>query len=382
MPKAPKRLSDLDEVRDRAEALSLGGVDYITKPFQVEEVLARIDTHLTLRQLSVQFAEQNIYLQRLSVQLAEQNVRLQQEIGHRRAAEQQQIEQAQTLENALEQCQQTQAQLAQCERISSLGDLTLALASEIEEAANSIYGNLRYATDRTHNLLNLLQLYQLEVPAPPEEVGQLLERMDVALLQSDLPQQMSSMQAKTEYISDIIQSLRQFSRLGAEDVCPVDLHDCLDRSIAALQERRVSDGASVRFFKEYGDLPRVECNTRQMTRVFTEIITNAMTALDRRDREGTSPFPIPMITICTERPNTERVKITITDNGIGMSEDIVRQVFKPFFTTETTANFKGVGMATVYAIVVHQHQGEIGCFSTSGSGTSVALEIPTQYQSN
>ena len=372
-------MSDLDEVRDRADALSLGGVDYITKPFQVEEVLARIDAHLTLRQLSEQLAEQNSYLQRLSVQLAEQNVRLQQEIGHRRAAELKEREQAQKLEKALEELQQTQDQLEQSERISNLGDLTLALASEIEQAANSIYGNLRYASDRTQNLLNLLQFYQLEVPEPTQAVQGLLERVDVTLLQSDLPQQMNSMQTKTEFISDIVKSLQQFSRLGAEDFRPVDLHDCLDRSIAALKECRVGDGTSVRVFKEYGDLPRVECNARQMTRVFSEMMTNAMRALDRRDREGASPFPIPMITICTERPDTERVKITITDNGIGMSEETVQQVFKPFFTTESTASLKGVGMAMVYAIVVHQHQGSVQCFSTPGSGTSFTLEIPTKY---
>lgn len=373
-------MGDLDEVRDRAEALSFGGVDYITKPFQVAEVLARIDAHLTLRQLSDQLAEQNIYLQRLSVQLAEQNVRLQQEIGNRRAAEQKERERAKEAETMRDRLQQTQAQLAQSERISNLGDLTLALADEIDRCADSIYGNLRYATDRTQNLLNLLQLYQQEFPEPSAAIEALLGRIDVGLLQSDLPEQMNVMQGKTENISKIVKSLQQFSQLRAEDIRAIDLHDCLDRCVGTVQDRQVGDRASVRFFREYGDLPRIECNPRQIARVFAEILANAMEALERREREGKSPFPIPMITICTERPDTERVKVTITDNGIGMSEEVSRQIFKPFFTTQTSEKLKGVGMATAYAIVVSQHQGEIRCFSTPGSGTSIEIEIPTQYQ--
>ena len=66
-------ISALHEVFDKVKAFEVGGVDYITKPFQVEEVLARIENQLSIR--------------RLSKQLSEQNVRLCQEISVRQQAE-------------------------------------------------------------------------------------------------------------------------------------------------------------------------------------------------------------------------------------------------------------------------------------------------------
>ncbi len=66
-------ISALDEIFDKVKAFQLGGVDYITKPFQVEEVLARVENQMTI--------------QRLSRQLKEQNQQLQQEVQERRKAE-------------------------------------------------------------------------------------------------------------------------------------------------------------------------------------------------------------------------------------------------------------------------------------------------------
>ena len=56
-------ISALDDVLDKVRAFTVGGIDYITKPFQVEEVLARVKNQLTIRQLSQQLQEQNQRLQ-------------------------------------------------------------------------------------------------------------------------------------------------------------------------------------------------------------------------------------------------------------------------------------------------------------------------------
>jgi PAS domain S-box-containing protein len=56
-------ISALGDVLDKVKAFAVGGVDYITKPFQVEEVLARIENHLTIRKLSGQLQQQNAQLQ-------------------------------------------------------------------------------------------------------------------------------------------------------------------------------------------------------------------------------------------------------------------------------------------------------------------------------
>ena len=69
-------MSALDEVTHKVEAFSAGGVDYITKPFQVEEVLARVDTHIALQRLKEQLQEQVVTLQRSNAALQESNAEL------------------------------------------------------------------------------------------------------------------------------------------------------------------------------------------------------------------------------------------------------------------------------------------------------------------
>ncbi len=69
-------ISALDEVLDKVKAFGSGGVDYITKPFQLEEVLARVETHLTLRNLHRQYQQANADLQEMNASLKASNQEL------------------------------------------------------------------------------------------------------------------------------------------------------------------------------------------------------------------------------------------------------------------------------------------------------------------
>jgi sigma-B regulation protein RsbU (phosphoserine phosphatase) len=69
-------MSSLDETADKVRGLELGAVDYITKPFQAAEVIARVNTHLTIRRLNRQLQDNNLELLRMKEQLAQANARM------------------------------------------------------------------------------------------------------------------------------------------------------------------------------------------------------------------------------------------------------------------------------------------------------------------
>ncbi len=71
-------LSALDDVFDKVKAFSVGGVDYVSKPFQVEEVLARVENQLTICRLQKQLEHQNLKLHQLNDELARSNQELEQ----------------------------------------------------------------------------------------------------------------------------------------------------------------------------------------------------------------------------------------------------------------------------------------------------------------
>ncbi|NER49731.1 MAG: response regulator [Symploca sp. SIO1A3] len=128
-------ISALDDVFDKVQAFRVGGVDYITKPFQVEEVLVRIENQL-------------------------RNVRLQKKLQISEARER---EKSQKLIEALQKIQASQSQF-HLEKMSSLGRLVAGVAHEINNPISVIDGNLYYATQYTQNLLRLVELYQEVLP--------------------------------------------------------------------------------------------------------------------------------------------------------------------------------------------------------------------------
>ena len=72
----------------------------------------------------------------------------------------------------------------------------------------------------------------------------------------------------------------------------------------------------------------------------------------------------------------EYVNITISDNGIGMSDKVKSRIFEPFFTTKKIGKGTGQGLAIVYSIIVNKHNGQIFCESKIGEGTKFIIKLP------
>jgi len=101
------------------------------------------------------------------------------------------------------------------------------------------------------------------------------------------------------------------------------------------------------------------------------IISNALDAV----KEITEPGKKPLIRIHTEVIDKKHVRITITDNGVGIPSDIQERIFDPFFTTKPVGSGTGLGLSVSYTII-KKHEGKLTCKSTIGEGTELAIEIP------
>ncbi|MEG4505856.1 response regulator [Microcoleus sp. F6_B4] len=356
-------LSALDRVLDKLKAFAVGGVDYITKPFHLEEVLARVENQLTI--------------QRLQKKLHEQNARLQESEAKER-------EKSQQLELALQQLQNAQAQLIQSEKMSSLGNVVAGVAHEINNPISFIKGNLCPVTEYTQDLLRLVQLYEEDFPNPTAAIQEQLEAMDLTFLRNDLPKLIASMRVGADRIGEIVHSLRNFSRLDEAELKAVDIHEGLESTLMILQHRLKDEAAQtiIKVVKEYEDLPQIECYAGQMNQVFMNVLTNAIDALQSEKswaNDVDDSSPIPTITIGTKLLSNCQVGIYITDNGPGITEDIQQRIFEPFFTTKEVGQGKGLGLSISYAIVVENHGGQLRCLSVPDRGATLAIEIPIHH---
>ncbi|MEH1965122.1 PAS domain-containing sensor histidine kinase [Nostoc sp.] len=304
-------------------------------------------------------------------------------------------QQAQELKEALHEIQYTQTHLIQTEKMSSLGQLVAGVAHEINNPVNFIYGNLNPAKEYTQDLLSLLQLYQSHYPEPVLEIQDFAERIELDFLKSDLPQIINSMKVGADRIREIVLSLRTFSRLDEAEMKAVDIHEGIDSTLMILQSRLKANDQrpTIEIIKEYGKLPLVECYAGQLNQVFMNILSNAIDALEESYPAGRrSAYVIcpilwenarrleqitsPQIRICTQLEKSNQVTIKFADNGLGIPEDVKKQLFDPFFTTKPIGKGTGMGLAISYQIITERHGGSLECLSEPEQGAEFVIKIP------
>ncbi|MDX2244722.1 MAG: ATP-binding protein [Leptolyngbyaceae cyanobacterium bins.302] len=312
----------------------------------------------------------------LEQRVAERTARLTQATKKLQQRDLELTEKNEQLEQALIQLKSTQSQLVQTEKISSLGQLVAGIAHEVNNPISFISGNLHHALEYSGDLINLIRLYQNLIPNPPNQIQQEAEKIELDYVLEDLPKLLSSMRVGIDRIRDIMQSLRNFSRVDKNGAAPADLLGGIDTTLMILQHRLKAkpERPEIKVIKHWQNLPLIECSLGQLNQVFMNLISNAIDALDDAYAQGQQPQP--QILISTDVMNEHRVKIAIEDNGIGIPENVRTQVFEPFFTTKPVGKGTGLGLSISYQIVTEMHRGSLTCHSGVPSGTQFVIQLP------
>lgn len=330
-------MTALNDAESKVKGLSLGAVDYVTKPFEQEEVLARVKVHWRLKQLTD---------------------RLEQEVAERTAS-----------------LQHTQLQLIQQEKLSTLGQLVAGVAHEINNPLSFVVGNITPAKEYLADITKLLNLYQQHYPQPVAAVAKEIDKIDLEFALEDFAKILNSMQLGTERIQDISLSLRNFARSSNDTRIKADLHEGMDSTLVLLKHRLKDQGnrGEIEVIKHYGNLPEVDCYPGPMNQVFMNLFANAIDALEEAWEKDQRSLKIQ---IDTEVCHDDTIIIQIADNALGMTENVRQNLFQPLFTTKSIGKGTGLGLSIAQQIVVDKHSGKLLCDSTVGNGTEFRVEIP------
>lgn len=339
-------LSDIGHI---VRGFSLGGVDYISKPFQQLELLTRVKTHLQLKFLT----------QDLEKQVAERTSELQ---------------------HALEELHQSKLQLIQQEKMSALGNLVAGIAHEINNPIGFLNGSVNNAQEYIQNLLNHLKLYQSYCPDSPQPLQDNAHEIDLEFLCKDLPGLLESMRNAINRISKISSNLRTFARADTEYKVSADLHEGIDSTLLILQYRLSANQyrPAISVIKEYESLPEVICFPSQINQVFMNILANAIDMFDEMAQEQSfseleaNPQQITIRTTA----DSNQVNIYIRDNGKGMGEAVKAKIFDHLFTTKSIGKGTGLGLTISRQIVLENHGGSLNVQSEPGQGTEFCISLP------
>jgi two-component system, NtrC family, sensor kinase len=183
------------------------------------------------------------------------------------------------------------------------------------------------------------------------------------------------MQNGCDRITDIVLSLRNFSRLDESEFKRVNIHEGIDSTLMILSKRfkQQNKRPEIKIIKEYDNLPPIACYPSELNQVFLNILSNAIDAFEGKLSNNSTP----QILIRTQLIDSEWVTISFTDNGLGMNEEVCKKVFDPFFTTKPVGKGTGLGLTISYQIIVDKHAGKIDCYSQLGQDTELVIKIPT-----
>ena len=279
------------------------------------------------------------------------------------------------LADAYGQLKSSQAALVQSEKMASLGQMVAGVAHEINtplgyvrnnvEMVQGVFGQLRGMLGDYERLTHMLTddstdeqglsqlLFKLSSEAHELQDSRLLEDTE-ALFGDTL--------FGVDTIKELVINLRNFSRLDAAKVAEISLNDCLDQTLV-IANNVLKDRIEV--IKRYGEIPRVACSPSQINQVLLNMMSNAAHAIEHDQGK---------LLLKTEAEGAW-VRISIQDNGKGISPENLKKIFDPFFTTKPVGQGTGLGLSISYQIV-QAHGGTIHVASVPGKGTRFVISLP------
>lgn len=257
----------------------------------------------------------------------------------------------------------TQQRLIASEKMAALGVFTAGMAHEINNPANFISVSVQNSAVQLKKFRAFIDDL-LDAEADPD----IVKEFDTHFLKLETLNETALYGVSR--IEHVVKSLRASNPEGEPEMLPANLMETLEDAWYIV-EPLLSLPVAIKW--EIQSRPLVECLVAEINQVFIALLTNAGHALEDAAANRDGIFK-PTITI-TSREQDDGLIVSVTDNGIGIPEDIREKIFDPFFTTKTVGRGSGLGLSMTRD-VLQKHQGSIAVESALGQGSTFTLRLP------
>ncbi len=270
------------------------------------------------------------------------------------------------LEETLYKLKNMHTQLVISEKMASLGQITAGVAHEINNPINYIKGNIKPLKNDVNDIIELIAKYETIIKTQNianrfDDVESHKKKIDYTYLIDEINSLFKGIEDGANRTTEIIKSLRNFSRLEKDEFIKSDVHEGINSTLVILNNL-IKERIIVH--KDFQGASSIECLPGKLNQVFMNILTNAIQAIDNKGE----------IFIST-KTDEKHFTISIRDTGKGMSEAVVNHVFEPFFSTKEPGKGTGLGLSISHNII-EKHKGNIIVNSSPGKGTEFLIHLP------
>lgn len=262
-------------------------------------------------------------------------------------------------------------------KMESIGQLAAGIAHEINTPIQYLGDNLHYVQ---HALETYIETDKRQTHVLQSIAGSNQEAKDVLTfrnskridhLNEEIPVAIQESYEGLERVRKIIMAIREFSHPSLKEKTYSDINKSIQTTITiSRNEWKYCAEMKTELAQ---NLPLVLCRIDELNQVLLNMIVNAAHAIQEKQSDTNKAKGT--ITIKTEL-NKDKVSISISDTGCGISEDIVNRIFDPFFTTKEVGKGTGQGLSLAYNIIVNHHHGAIHVSTEENIGTTFTIELP------
>ncbi len=307
-------ISTRESTGDKVQGLDIGADDYMGKSISEPELLARVKAGLRIR----------------------------------------------TLQGELD---RKKVQILQNEKMASIGMLAAGVAHEINNPLFVATINMDTLKQNFDTLANSVESFSSMIRTESfAEFEQFKEEQDLDFIFEDSTELIRESTDELERIKRIVTTLKASSEIHELDPRKADINKCLDDAIDHVC-KKFNPNISIR--KQFELLLPYKCQEIFLYQSFVQIFTNSFQAVDVKGE----------IEVST-RSQDGSIFIIISDNGVGISDTDIEQVFDPFFTTRNVGQGLGLGLSVVYDTIHNRHHGEIWVNSIPGQKTTFTIKLP------
>ncbi len=309
-------MTALDSIEDKVKGFNVGGVDYVTKPIQQEEVLVRITTHLRIWDLTT------------------------------------------SLHNKIDELTKTRHELVQSEKMASLGRLVSGFAHELNTPIGIAVTTASTLQQNTHKINKLLEQEEVNIDVLLSLLGNIDEGAHLTLSNLERAAELVTSFKRTA-VDQSTEEIRQFS-----------VKTLIEDTLTTLHNK----------FKKTSIIIETDCDkdlvVYSLPGAIEQILTNLLlNSLIHAFDEGVLPGKI---LISAHLTDEQQLHLEYTDTGKGIDVKHLEKLFEPFFTTHRGRGGSGLGTYICYNLVTTKLQGTITCQSEINQGVKFTIEFPIQ----